>query len=223
MARIKAGELRFLVATDVAARGIDINDLSHVIGYASPDSPEVYLHRTGRTGRVGKAGVAISLVSGLDIGNFRYLMKVNKLAIKERSLPTDEQLVARLRERLQVKVEQEIRHLSPPDRVLLVDRFLPAVEALAASEEGRRDLAAICGSYLREHKPETAVREGEAEAARRRPVRLASSGLARSPGGSRRRRGGGGGRGGRGGGRRRWRLARGLASNFSHCPRGSGY
>jgi ATP-dependent RNA helicase DeaD len=47
MARIKAGELRFLVATDVAARGIDISDLSHVIGFAAPDSPEVYLHRTG--------------------------------------------------------------------------------------------------------------------------------------------------------------------------------
>ena len=72
MALIKAGELRFLVATDVAARGIDISDLSHVIGYSSPDSPEVYVHRTGRTGRAGKAGVAISLVSGLDIGNFRY-------------------------------------------------------------------------------------------------------------------------------------------------------
>ena len=89
MARIKAGELRFLVATDVAARGIDISDLSHVIDYSSPDSPEVYVHRTGRTGRAGKAGVAISLVSGLDIGNFRYLMKVNKLVIKERPLPTD--------------------------------------------------------------------------------------------------------------------------------------
>jgi ATP-dependent RNA helicase DeaD len=49
MARIKAGELRFLVATDVAARGIDITDLSHVISYAAPESAEVYVHRTGRT------------------------------------------------------------------------------------------------------------------------------------------------------------------------------
>jgi ATP-dependent RNA helicase DeaD len=192
MGRIKAGELRFLVATDVAARGIDISDLSHVIGYSSPDSPEVYLHRTGRTGRAGKAGVALSLVSGLDIGNFRYLMKVNKLAIKERPLPTDAELVARLRERLQVKVEQEIRHLSPPDRALHVDRYLPAVEALSATEEGRRDLAAICGSYLREHRPETAVREGEPEA----EAPAAAAPPARLPEGPRRRRRrGGGGRG----------------------------
>jgi ATP-dependent RNA helicase DeaD len=197
MALIKAGELRFLVATDVAARGIDISDLSHVIGYSSPDSPEVYLHRTGRTGRAGKAGVALSLVSGLDIGNFRHLMMVNKLTIKERPLPTDEQLVARLRERLQVKIEQEIRHLAPSDQALHVDRFLPAVEALAATDEGRRDLAAICGSYLREHRPETAVREGEP--APSAPAAPSAAG-GPPPGGRRRRRGGGGGR--RGGGRR---------------------
>jgi ATP-dependent RNA helicase DeaD len=81
MRRIKAGELRFLVATDVAARGIDISHLSCVIGYAAPESPEVYVHRTGRTGRAGKAGLAISLVSGLDIGNFRYLQQVNRIEI----------------------------------------------------------------------------------------------------------------------------------------------
>jgi ATP-dependent RNA helicase DeaD len=201
MGRIKAGELRFLVATDVAARGIDISDLSHVIGYAAPDSPEVYLHRTGRTGRAGKAGVAISLVSGLDIGNFRYLMKVNKLTIKERSLPTDEELRARILQRLQVKVEHEVRHLPPADRALRVDRFLPIVEALAATEEGRRDLAAICGSYLQEHRPETAVREGaEAEADAAAAAR--DDGPAGRPpdGGRRRRRSG---RGGRSGGRGR--------------------
>ena len=93
MARIKAGELRFLVATDVAARGIDISDLSHVISYAAPESAEVYVHRTGRTGRVGKAGVAISLISGFDIGNFRNLQKVNKIAIEERKLPSDADLL----------------------------------------------------------------------------------------------------------------------------------
>ena len=87
MKRIKAGELRVLVATDVAARGIDISDLSHVISYTSPVTPEVYTHRTGRTGRAGKSGTAISLVSGLDIGNFRTLQKVNRIVIPERKLP----------------------------------------------------------------------------------------------------------------------------------------
>jgi len=159
MARIKAGELRFLVATDVAARGIDISDLSHVISYAAPQSAEVYVHRTGRTGRVGKAGVAISLISGLDIGNFRNLQKVNKIAIEERDLPSDGDLLTRVRERLAVKVEQEIRHIAQHDRAWKVDRLIPVVEAMAVDEDGRRDLAAICASYLREHRPETRVQD----------------------------------------------------------------
>jgi ATP-dependent RNA helicase DeaD len=159
MAKIKAGEMRFLVATDVAARGIDISDLTCVIGYAAPDSPETYVHRTGRTGRAGKAGIALSLVSALDIGNFRYLQNVNRIAIAERKLPTDEELMTRLRERLAVKVEQEMRSVPLSDRQWKIDRFVPAVQAMAASDEGRRELAAICAAYLREHKPETTVSE----------------------------------------------------------------
>jgi ATP-dependent RNA helicase DeaD len=162
MASIKSGKLRFLVATDVAARGIDISDLSHVIGYAAPESPEVYVHRTGRTGRVGKAGIAISLVSGLDIGNFRYLQQVNKIEIKERKLPTEAQILERLRERLRVKVEQEMRALPERERSFIVDRFVPVVESLASSEVGRRDLAGVCASYLKEHRPETSVTEAPA-------------------------------------------------------------
>jgi ATP-dependent RNA helicase DeaD len=159
MRRIKAGELRFLVATDVAARGIDISHLSCVIGYAAPESPEVYVHRTGRTGRAGKAGLAISLVSGLDIGNFRYLQQVNRIEIAERTLPTDEAILERLRERLAVKIEQEVRQLPERERAWNVDRFVPIVESLVSSPEGKRDLAAICASYLREHRPETTVSE----------------------------------------------------------------
>jgi ATP-dependent RNA helicase DeaD len=159
MARIKAGKLRFLVATDVAARGIDISDLSCVIGYSAPESPEVYIHRTGRTGRVGKAGVAISLVSGLDIGNFRQVQQVNQMEIAERALPTEEEILARLRDRLSVKIEQEVRHLPEHERKWRVDRFVPIVESLVATPDGRRDLAAVCAAYLQEHRPETTIPE----------------------------------------------------------------
>jgi ATP-dependent RNA helicase DeaD len=154
---MKAGTLRFLVATDVAARGIDISDLSHVISYSAPQSPEVYVHRTGRTGRAGKAGVAISLVSGLDIGNFRYLQNVNKIEIKERKLPSEIDILARLRKRLAVKVEHEIRSLPEQDRQAKIDRYIPMVEDLISTPDGKRDLAALCAFYLHEHKPETSV------------------------------------------------------------------
>ncbi len=63
---IKAGRLRMMVATDVAARGIDIRNLSHVFMYSLPEDAEVYIHRSGRTGRIGKKGVAVSLISGAE-------------------------------------------------------------------------------------------------------------------------------------------------------------
>lgn len=166
MARIKAGELRFLVATDVAARGIDISDLSHVISYSAPESAEVYVHRTGRTGRAGKAGVALSLVSGLDVGSFRNLQKVNRISIQEQALPTEEQILERVRERLAVKVEHEIRHIPQRERRYKVERLVPLVREMARSEEGLLDLAAICASYLREHRPETTVIDERRGAAR---------------------------------------------------------
>ena len=159
MGRIKAGKLRFLVATDVAARGIDISDLTCVISYSAPESPELYVHRTGRTGRAGKAGLAISLVSGLDIGNFRHLQQVNRIEISERPSPTDDEILERLRDRLMVKIEREVRQVPERERAWTVDRFVPMVESLAATPEGKRDLAAICAAYLREHRPETTVKE----------------------------------------------------------------
>jgi len=198
MSRIKAGTLRFLVATDVAARGIDISDLSHVISYAAPDSAEVYVHRTGRTGRAGKAGTALSLISGLDVGSFRNLQKVNRIEVLERPLPTEADLLERVRERLANKVEHEIRHLSPRDRAFHIERLVPLVKSMTSSEEGLRELAAICGSYLQEHKPDTGVHddppEADSETASDRPADDRPRG--------RRRSGGGGGRGGGGGGRR---------------------
>jgi ATP-dependent RNA helicase DeaD len=194
MARIKAGKLRFLVATDVAARGIDISDLSHVIGYSSPDSPDVYVHRTGRTGRAGKAGIAISLVSGLDIGNFKHLQKVNKIEITERPVPTDKQIAGLIGERLAVKVEQEIRALPERERQNLIERFRPIVETLTETEDGKQDLAAICAFYLAEHQPETTVSEPDLKANEERD---------RDSGRGRDRKSGGGG-----GGRKRRRPRR---------------
>ena len=109
-------------------------------------------------------GVAISLVSGLDIGNFQYLQKVNKITAQERELPTQADVLTRLRERLAVKVEREVRSMSEGDRSIFVDPWVPVVEALTRSAEGVRDLAAVCASYLRDHRPDTHVDE-EPEAA----------------------------------------------------------
>ncbi len=63
--------LQLLIATDVAARGIDVNDVTHVINYSLPDEIENYTHRSGRTARAGKTGVSISIINVKEIGKIR--------------------------------------------------------------------------------------------------------------------------------------------------------
>jgi len=77
----KSGEARILVATDVAARGIDIPDVSHVYNYDLPEVPENYIHRIGRTARAGKGGEAIAFVSATEIGYLRQIEKLMKIEI----------------------------------------------------------------------------------------------------------------------------------------------
>jgi ATP-dependent RNA helicase DeaD len=202
IARIKKGQLRFLVATDVAARGLDISDLSHVISYAAPESPEVYVHRTGRTGRAGKRGIAISLVSGLDIGNFKHLENVTKISIQERKPPTEKDIAKQGRERLGTKVEAGLGHLSAAQRDLHVDRVAPMVDELAKTPEGRRDLASAVAAFLAGPRPETSGEPVE-EATPPAPDPAAE----RDPRESRR------GGGGRSGGRRRSGRSRGRGGN----------
>lgn len=146
MGLIKNGGLRFLVATDVAARGIDISDLSWVVNFSVPPSPEVYLHRTGRTGRMGKTGIAISFVSGFDIGSFDIAMKANRIQAIERELPTAKAAETRVQERTEAAIERDLRELAPDSRAL-VETFLPAARELAGSEEGQELIAFLLYSY----------------------------------------------------------------------------
>jgi ATP-dependent RNA helicase DeaD len=163
MNKIKAGKLRFLVATDVAARGIDISDLAYVINYTTSDSPEVYVHRTGRTGRAGKSGVAISLVSGLDIGNFKHMQLVVGIAMTERKAPTDRDIERRKQQRekqkeqgrleaewktIRARADAENLEHAEAEMTARVERLLPHVQEAAGSDEGLRILAGVCAAYL---------------------------------------------------------------------------
>lgn len=84
MARFRSKHLQMLVATDVAARGLDVNDLTHVINYNLPDDPEIYIHRSGRTGRAGKRGISVTLIHLREKGKLRQVeKKVNKKFIQQ--------------------------------------------------------------------------------------------------------------------------------------------
>jgi ATP-dependent RNA helicase DeaD len=141
MNKIKAGNLRFLVATDVAARGIDISDLAYVINYTTSDSPEVYVHRTGRTGRAGKSGIAISLVSGLDIGTRTTLEKVKKVKFEVRALPNPEDAVAR-------RVARQATRIREVMGTMAFEAYLPTVQALKNQEGGDALLAAALRAFF---------------------------------------------------------------------------
>ena len=88
LGRFRANQLKVLVATDVAARGLDIHDISHVFNYHLPDDAEVYIHRIGRTGRAGRSGVAITLVSPREKRRLREVEALTKQPIKKMELPT---------------------------------------------------------------------------------------------------------------------------------------
>ena len=99
MAKVKRGEVAFMVATDIAARGIDISDLGHVINYSLPEDPAVYLHRVGRTGRIGKKGTALNLVSGRELGTLTTLEKKYGIVFEKRQMPTPDEAVRMWTER----------------------------------------------------------------------------------------------------------------------------
>lgn len=86
--RFREGQIKVLVATDVAARGLDIDDISHVFNYDLPDDVEVYVHRVGRTGRAGKTGIAISLLSPKEQWRLGKIERYIKHEISQAALPT---------------------------------------------------------------------------------------------------------------------------------------
>jgi ATP-dependent RNA helicase DeaD len=86
--RFRSNQLRVLVATDVAARGLDIEEISHVFNYQLPDDAEVYVHRIGRTGRAGRTGVAITLLSPREKRRLREVEALTKQPVKKMELPT---------------------------------------------------------------------------------------------------------------------------------------
>jgi ATP-dependent RNA helicase DeaD len=90
--RFRRGQINVLVATDVAARGLDIDDISHVFNYDLPLDPEIYVHRIGRTGRAGRTGIALSLVTPKEQWRLRKIEKFVGQAIAKFDLPTYEEI-----------------------------------------------------------------------------------------------------------------------------------
>ena len=119
MSKFRNKNLQFLVATDVAARGLDIDDITHVINYSLPDDVESYTHRSGRTGRVGKNGTSISIINLREQGKVTQFERAINKQFEKRTLPSgdvicEKQLLNFVDKIEKVKVnDEEIEHLLP--------------------------------------------------------------------------------------------------------------
>ncbi len=121
MNRFREKQLQVLVATDVAARGIDVDDLTHVINYSLPDDPEVYLHRSGRTGRAGKQGISIILSHMQQSRKIRDLEKMIGKAFEYKEVPSGEVIC----EKRLYKLIDRVENVVVDERE--IERFLPAI------------------------------------------------------------------------------------------------
>ena len=106
MQRFREKKIQMLVATDVAARGIDVNDLTHVINYQLPDSLETYVHRSGRTGRANKHGICITIINAKEGGRIRQLEKKIEKSFQRKPIPEGSEICRRRLFNLIEEVEQ---------------------------------------------------------------------------------------------------------------------
>ena len=174
MTATREGRLRFLVATDVAARGIDVSHVTHVINYDFPLDAESYVHRTGRTGRAGRTGTAISLITPHDVGSLYSLRLTYKIRPVERQIPTTEELRTRAETDLLSMLAETLSSKGNE----LEDRAL--ARRLLTHDQSEMLVAGLLRSYL-EHAPKALE---DADRLRRQPRRAT---LKRRPEGATRR------------------------------------
>jgi len=156
MQMFRTGKADVLVATDVAARGLDIEHVSHVVNYDIPTAPEVYVHRIGRTGRIGREGVAITLVDPREQRTLRYIEGLTKQKIDITALPTLAALKAR---RLDATRAALTTRIAAGD----LDEMRALVQALAEDFDAI-DIAAAAVAMMQEVSETPAAREPEPEA-----------------------------------------------------------
>lgn len=160
--------IQVLVATDVAARGLDIDGISHVFLYNLPYDPEIYVHRIGRTGRAGKTGIAISLVSPAEKRLLRQVEAYTKQKLNRANLPAETDIVARREDRLLSQVRVWLRRgrcLREREMIdALVQEGLDPLEIAAAAlkvaraEEKQRPIDPVTEVREAERRPERSIR-----------------------------------------------------------------
>jgi ATP-dependent RNA helicase DeaD len=130
-----------MVATDIAARGIDIEDLSHVLNYSLPEFTEVYVHRVGRTGRIGKEGQAISFVDGKGLTTLTQLERQFGISFNTKELPEEGEVLKKRSERI-------MKELTEKASVAEVTQQMPVAKEILESDDGAQVVAFLLKNYF---------------------------------------------------------------------------
>jgi ATP-dependent RNA helicase DeaD len=134
--KFKKKRINILVATDVAARGIDINDLTHVINYAIPQDADAYVHRIGRTGRAGKEGTAITFITPEEYRKLMYIQRATKTDIRKEKLPKIHEVL----DFKKSKIQAEIGKLAQSDLSL---EYINLAQQLLTQNSSEKVIAAV--------------------------------------------------------------------------------
>ena len=145
MRRFRSGQAEVLIATEVAARGLDIPDVSHVINYDVPESAEAYVHRIGRTGRAGRTGEAITLITPREVRWLRQIERTTRARIEPRRLPTLADVAERRRDALKSQIRAVLE--APDDGYA---GYLDTINDLADEHDSAEVAAAILKLYAEE-------------------------------------------------------------------------
>lgn len=168
MKKFREGTADILIATDVAARGIDIDNITHVINFDIPQDPESYVHRIGRTGRAGNTGIAMTFITPREFRQLKLIERAANTRITRRQLPTTANVVERQREiivsRMQAVLELNNYHdYMPIADTLLSDEYAPEdvlAAALKLMQEGNKALEAPKEDTLSKDLSNTGARPG---------------------------------------------------------------
>ncbi len=179
MNKFKKAEFEFLVATDVAARGIDVDDLELVVNYDLPYDAEDYVHRIGRTGRAGRRGMAVTFVTGREIYKLQFIERFTRAKIRRGRLPSGEELAGRKADLLLDRVRTVLASGAHAAHAAMVDRLLEeganstdlAAALLHLLTGGGEVKAPKSGKEARPLPPPMAPETGESSAVRRPPRR----------------------------------------------------
>ncbi len=153
--KMKDHQISILVATDVAARGLDIQDLTHVINYSIPQDPEIYIHRVGRTGRAGKNGTAITFITPSEARKFSFIRKASRAEIRKEEIPKAEDIIEGKKARITAQVEEALLQEPKND-------YLDIARKVLIGRDPESAFASLLGYFYRNELDITQYRKIEA-------------------------------------------------------------